>query len=98
MDSKKNNFVVVTYSHLPNTEYLCDYEGAIRVKVSKLREQVAAHLSTSQIYALADNCVYLFEDIGSSICSAAELMPAIQWYKKYSNADRMKVFLPGQKP
>ena len=89
-----NNYLIVTYRNHPNIEFLCDSRGEIRIKVSKIKESVAALLFSNRIYALTDNCLYLFDDVGSKVKSLTDFAPAIEWYKKYSNENNMRVVLP----
>jgi hypothetical protein len=94
MKDAVNNYLIVTYKNLPNTEFICDRKGEIRIKVSKIKERVVAMLCANRIYALTDNCLYLFDDVGSKVKSLTDFAPAIEWYKKYSDENNMKVVLP----
>jgi hypothetical protein len=94
MKDSLNNYLIVTYKNLPNIEFICDRKGEIRIKVSKIKERVAAMLFSNKIYALTDNCLYLFDDVGSKVKSLTDFAPAIEWYKKYSDEKNMQVVLP----
>ena len=94
MKDAVNNYLIVTYKNLPNIEFICDRKGEIRIKVSKIKERVAAMLFSNQIYALSDSCLYLFDDVGSKVKSLTDFAPAIEWYKTYCRENNMQVVLP----
>jgi hypothetical protein len=89
-----NNYLLVTYKNHPNIEYICDSKGEIRIKVSKISERLLKLIPSNRIYALTESCLYLFDDVGSKVQSIADFTPAIEWYKKYSDEDEMRIVLP----
>jgi hypothetical protein len=89
-----NNFVVLTYKSLPETEFICDYKGEIRIKVSKIKEKLTILLSSKRMYAMTDHCLYLFDDVGSKVRSLTDFVPAIEWYKMYCNEQDMRLVIP----
>ncbi|WP_207532439.1 hypothetical protein [Desertivirga arenae] len=87
----ENKFLVLTYKHLPNTEFLCDFEGEVRLRISKMQDKVNTQLPASGLYVIANNGTYFFENIGSVFKSWTDFAYAIEWYQRYRKVFGMKV-------
>ena len=85
MDSNQSMeaaYFMVNYRDMPNTDFLCEYGGDVRLKVSKVDKTDLLSLSGEYLCAIVESCILVFENIGNSVGSKDDIFKAIFWYKK----------------
>ncbi|WP_207421237.1 hypothetical protein [Desertivirga brevis] len=90
----RETFFVLTYKHLPNVDFLCDLKGNIRVKISRIKEKIVPVKTVAMIYAVSDDCLFLFEDLGCRISCWSDFEPALTWYQRFCRQSKLEVYLP----
>ncbi|HEY0053950.1 MAG TPA: hypothetical protein VGB63_01225 [Pedobacter sp.] len=80
--SLKANYFMVNYRDIPDTDFLCEYGGDMRLKVSKIPKSDFLSLPVDYLCAIVDSCVLVFENIGKRAGTREDMFNAIVWYKK----------------
>ncbi|WP_207534715.1 hypothetical protein [Desertivirga arenae] len=96
MENVRNNYLVLTYANLPDSQFLCDFRGTIRVKISRIREKINTLSAGTIICGITDDCILLFEDVGCKSITWKDIEGALAWYKRFSKIEKLEVYIPDE--
>lgn len=85
----RTEYLVLIYKDLPDTDFLCECNGGIRLKITKVNKSRFFELSRKSLCAILDTCVLVFEDVSHSLVAKDDILRAISWYKKWAGQPRM---------
>ena len=87
----EGKYLLVSYRDIPNTDFICEYEGDIRIKVSKI-EKSALPAPGHSFSGAAEKWILIFENISNKLIQEQdELLQAVQWYKSKIGLRAMSV-------
>ena len=75
-------YLIVHYRDMPDTDFLCEYDGDMRLKVSRIPKSDILSLPLNYFCAIVDSCILVFESIGHRSGTKEDMFNAIVWYKK----------------
>ncbi len=91
MQNKLTPFLILIDSRFPDTEYICQCEGKIRVQVSIADKVDLLKIRSGSLYGISEETLYLFENLTSFIHDPSILLIAIKWYKRISQISDLKI-------
>ena len=89
--AKVNSFLLLIDCRFPDSELICQLDGGIRLQVSKTDRIDLLKMRSGSIYGVAEDSMYLFENLTTYILDTSLLLVAIRWYKKIAQISELKI-------
>ena len=78
----EGKYLLVSYRDIPDTHFICENGGNLRIKVSKISKSDIAPLPEGFLFGIIDKWILVFENISTLIVSEQdEVSRAVHWYK-----------------
>jgi hypothetical protein len=78
----EGKYLLVSYRDIPNTDFICEYDGDIRIRVSKVDRLKVKAVAKGPFLGTNDSWVLVFENISNRLIQEQdEIMRAVSWYK-----------------
>ncbi|HEX8377720.1 MAG TPA: hypothetical protein VF602_07865 [Pedobacter sp.] len=91
MQNKLNPFLLLIDSRSPDTQYICQCQGRMRVQVSIADKVDLLKIRSGSVYGISEGNLYLFENLTSFILDTSILLIAIKWYKRITQISDLKI-------
>lgn len=88
-------YLLLHYADIPHVDFICEYDGLMRIKVTQYNNRLLFPLIKTAIYAIGEGSLYLFEFVGIKLCGKEEIVNAINWYKNYLKISEMRIIGTG---
>lgn len=89
--AKQLEYLVVQYNDVPDTNFICDCRGRVRLRVSKIEKNRYFEVSRNSLCAVLDNCILVFDEIAHSLGSRHEILRAVFWYRRWLGEQTMLI-------
>ncbi|WP_207425522.1 hypothetical protein [Pedobacter sp. SYSU D00535] len=77
----KRKYFILWYKDIPDSDFICEYGGHTRVKVTRVPDVSCLPL-VEGFYGVARDAFFIFENIGLRGGGTDELISAVAWFKK----------------
>jgi hypothetical protein len=86
----RNYFLLYCHT-LPDTEFICEYGGPVRLKATLVTKKEDIPFFTDSLYGILEESIIVFENVGKQWVGKEELLIAINWFKNHIKSPAMRI-------
>jgi hypothetical protein len=76
-------YLLVKYRDLPDTEFICENGGDLRIRVSRVCRSQLKSLPEGFLLGVVDKSILVFENVSTMLDQENdEIVRAVQWYRR----------------